>query len=72
MIAANILDPARADALAATLGMAERFSAGDALPPFFHQIYFLETWAGADLDRDGHTRLGPGLVPDRGLPSTRR
>ena len=63
------LDPARAEALAATLGLEARFAEGDPLPPFFHQIYFWEVAPPEALGRDGHPALGrAGLVPDLGLP----
>ena len=61
------LDPARAQALFATLGLAEQVQAGDALPPFFHQLYFWDARPPAALGRDGHPRVG-GLIPDMGLP----
>ncbi len=61
------IDPGRAQALCAVLGLDERPGPGDALPPFFHQIYFWQALAPGDLGRDGHPKLG-GLVPDLGLP----
>ncbi|WP_417740659.1 FAS1-like dehydratase domain-containing protein [Salipiger sp.] len=61
------LDPARANALLAALGRPERLDAGDALPPFFHQLYFWEAQPPEGLGRDGHPRTG-GLIPDLGLP----
>lgn len=64
----DVVDPARANALAVTLGLSERFATGDALPPFFHQIYFWEPQPEAALGRDGHPRTGTGLIPDMGLP----
>lgn len=64
----DVVDPARADALAVTLGLADRFVAGDALLPFFHQIYFWEPVAAEGLGRDGHPKTGAGLIPDFGLP----
>lgn len=63
----DALDPARADALAVTLGLGARFAVGDALPPFFHQVYFWDAKPAAALGRDGHPRVG-GLIPDMGLP----
>jgi len=64
----DIIDPARAAAFLATLGRADKIAAGDALPPFFHQLYFWEARPPADLGRDGHPRPGIGAIPDTGLP----
>lgn len=61
------LDPARARALQATLGMPPDLRAGDALPPFFHQIYFWDPQVPDALGRDGHPQVG-GFIPDMGLP----
>ncbi|MHC0051904.1 HTD2 family dehydratase [Actibacterium sp. D379-3] len=61
----DVMDPARAAALRATLGLSD---AGDGvLPPFFHQIYFWDPQPPANLGRDGHPKLG-GFLPDLGLP----
>ena len=62
------LDPAHARALQAALGYAPDIAGGDALPPFFHQLYFWEACAPSELGRDGHPRTGLGLIPDMGLP----
>ena len=49
------LDPARAAALHATLARAgDPPGAGDALPPFWHQIHFWDAQPPAALGRDGH------------------
>lgn len=61
-------DPARARALEATLGLDPRLAAGDALPPFFHQVYFWNALPPDRLGPDGHPRVGSGLIPDLGLP----
>ena len=61
------IDPARASALLASLGRDGSIQRGDALPPFFHQIYFWEPVAPSGLGRDGHPQVG-GLIPDMGLP----
>ncbi len=62
------MDPARAAALHTALGLDTPVPAeGDALPPFFHQIYFWAVFGKEDLGRDGHPRNGL-LVPDTGLP----
>jgi len=62
------LETARANALLATLGRAERLVRGDALPPFFHQVYFWDPQGPEGLGRDGHPAVGAGLIPDMGLP----
>ena len=63
----DVLDPDRAVALAATLGLSDTFDRGTQLPPFFHQIYFWDAQPSADLGRDGHPKVG-SLIPDMGLP----
>ena len=63
----DVLDPARAAALLATLGRDEGPGAGDPLPPFFHHIYFWDARPPGALGRDGHPKVG-GLIPDLGLP----
>lgn len=62
------MDPARAAAFLATLGCAGTIAAGDALPPFFHQLYFWQAYPPGELGRDGHPRPGTGAIPDTGLP----
>ncbi|WP_257883854.1 acyl dehydratase [Roseobacter insulae] len=61
------LDPARAQALQATLGASADLAVGDELPPFFHQLYFWTPHPPDHLGRDGHPKTG-GLIPDMGLP----
>lgn len=62
------LDPARAAALQATLGLpGPTLTYGDALPPFWHYVYFWEAQPPALLGRDGHPKTG-GFIPDTGLP----
>lgn len=63
----DILDPARARALQATLGLEQTIESGSALPPFFHHIYFWDPQPPENLGRDGHPALG-GFLPDMGLP----
>ena len=63
----DILDPARARALMIALGQDSGLAPGDALPPFFHQLYFWEPQPPAALGRDGHPKVGR-LIPDLGLP----
>lgn len=64
----DLMDTARANALAATLGLPNRFETGAPLPPFFHQIYFWDARPAEALGRDGHPKVGAGLIPDLGLP----
>jgi len=63
----DLMDPARARALQATLGDVPNIASGDPLPPFFHQIYFWDAQLPDDLGRDGHPKRG-GFLPDLGLP----
>lgn len=63
----DVIDPARARAMQAMLGHEASIMAGDALPPFFHQLYFWDPQTPDRLGRDGHPRLG-GIIPDMGLP----
>ncbi|MBK5934551.1 acyl dehydratase [Rhodovulum imhoffii] len=58
------MDPARAQALCATLDLP---APGPDLPPFFHHIYFWEAHPPEALGRDGHPAVG-GTIPDMGLP----
>ncbi len=62
------LDPARAAALQVALDLpGPPVATGDAMPPFFHQLYFWTPLAPGALGRDGHSARG-GLIPDLGLP----
>jgi 3-methylfumaryl-CoA hydratase len=63
----DVVDPARATALAVALGLEDAFRRGDPLPPFFHHIYFWDPQPARALGRDGHPKVG-GLIPDMGLP----
>lgn len=63
----DVMDPARACAMQATLGLSPDIAYGSALPPFFHQLYFWDPQPPQALGRDGHPMLG-GLIPDLGLP----
>lgn len=63
----DVIDPARAAAFQLALGHPGTLRPGDALPPFFHQLYFWEPEPPDDLGRDGHPKVG-GLIPDMGLP----
>lgn len=64
----DVMDPARAAALQASLGMPVTITEGTPLPPFFHQIYFWTPEPPAHLGRDGHPKTGLGIIPDLGLP----
>jgi len=61
------LDPARAQALQATLGETPSIESGDTLPPFAHHIYFWDPQTPFNLGDDGHAATG-GFIPDFGLP----
>jgi len=66
--ARDVLDPARAAALHATLGLdGATPCSGEALPPFWHRIYFWEARPPHELGREGHPKTG-GFIPDLGLP----
>jgi 3-methylfumaryl-CoA hydratase len=63
------IDPARAAALYAALGLDRPApGVGDALIPFAHQVYFWDSRPPSVLGRDGHPAQGAGPVPDMGLP----
>ncbi len=64
----DVLDPARAAAFQIAMGQDASISEGSPLPPFFHQLYFWSPRQPSDLGRDGHPRVGGGLIPDTGLP----
>lgn len=61
------IDPARADALLATLGLPTGTGVGDPLPPLSHFGFFWQPVTEDHLGHDGHEKLG-GLIPDMGLP----
>lgn len=62
----DVMDPARANALCATLGLAP-LEPDAPLPPFFHQTYFWNIQPAENLGRDGVPIQGEG-IPDFGLP----
>ncbi|NVO57591.1 acyl dehydratase [Rhodobacteraceae bacterium B1Z28] len=64
----DMMDPARATALQVALGQMATISSGSPLPPFFHQLYFWKPHATSELGRDGHPKVGDGLIPNLGLP----
>jgi 3-methylfumaryl-CoA hydratase len=60
----DVMDPARAEALHATLGRpGAPPTAGDPLPPLWHWIYFWSIAPMSALGRDGHLALGHFLPP---------
>lgn len=61
------VDPARAEAFLAALGLPGTAGIGDGLPPFAQHAYFWSPVPESELAADGHPTLG-GLVPDMGLP----
>jgi 3-methylfumaryl-CoA hydratase len=64
----DVIDPARAAAFQVALGLEPDIADGSVLPPFFHQLYFWAPCPPGALGRDGHPRVGGGLIPDMGLP----
>lgn len=50
-----------------TLGRDPVLRPGDALPPLWHWLYFLQTAKLSDLGRDGHPARG-GFLPPVALP----
>lgn len=68
--ASSILTIAPMEGLAATLDRdVTTFSAGDALPPLWHWLYFLEASKQSTLAADGHPQRGDFLPP---IPLPRR
>ena len=63
----DIVTPAPARALAATLDRECDFAPGDPLPPPWHWLYFLTMGPLADAGPDGHPRRG-GFMPPVPLP----
>ena len=61
------IDPARAEALLATLGQPAGVEIGAVLPPLAHFAFFWDPVSEDQIGRDGHEKLG-GLIPDMGLP----
>ena len=66
--ATDVIAPGPAERLSATLGREDAAPRpGDALPPGWHWLYFLEATPRADLGSDGHARRG-GFLPPVTLP----
>lgn len=63
----DALDPARATAFCATLGLDPTILEQGNLPPFWHYLYFWEARPADALGRDGHPKTGD-FIPDLGLP----
>ncbi|TKC87991.1 acyl-CoA dehydrogenase [Trinickia terrae] len=63
----DILSPAHAAALAATLDYDEAPRSGEPLPPIWHWAYFWAATPQSGLGADGHAKKG-GFLPDLGLP----
>ncbi|NLP65794.1 FAS1-like dehydratase domain-containing protein [Paraburkholderia sacchari] len=63
----DLISPAPAAALAATLDSGRTPGPGDALPPIWHWLYFWSAAPQAELGPDGHPHKG-GFLPDLGLP----
>ena len=66
--AEDVVSPQPVARLTATLGRDDPPPRpGDALPPLWHWLYFLEATPRADLAPDGHARRG-GFLPPSALP----
>ncbi|WP_233887993.1 FAS1-like dehydratase domain-containing protein [Paraburkholderia flagellata] len=63
----DLISPAAASALGATLDCSTVFRNGEPLPPMWHWLYFWTPAPQADLGTDGHPQKG-GFLPDLGLP----
>jgi 3-methylfumaryl-CoA hydratase len=63
----DLLDPARANALGAALGLGGTLSPGDPLPLLRHWLYFWDVRPPAGLGADGHPARG-GFLPPVPLP----
>lgn len=65
--AADVLEPARSNALRAALGEPRLLAAGEALPLLHHWLYFWDVRPPAGLGPDGHPARG-GFLPPVPLP----
>ncbi|WP_353476060.1 acyl-CoA dehydrogenase (plasmid) [Salipiger sp. H15] len=63
----EVIAPERVAALAATLDLDPAPSAGEALPPGWHWLFFTPFVRRREIGADGHPKLG-GFLPDTGLP----
>lgn len=63
----DVIGPWQVNALAATLDCEQAFAPGDALPPGWHWIFFLEARRASGLGPDGHPKRG-GFLPPVELP----
>ncbi|EFL87550.1 MaoC family dehydratase N-terminal domain-containing protein [Ahrensia sp. R2A130] len=63
----DTIDARRARLMEATLDREPQATTGDALPPFWHYIYFNDEIPASRLKEDGHERLG-GFLPPVDLP----
>jgi 3-methylfumaryl-CoA hydratase len=63
----DVLEPARSNALRASLGKGEVLKDGDAMPLLHHWLYFWNVVAPAGLGLDGHPAKG-GFLPPVPLP----
>ncbi|SIT13232.1 3-methylfumaryl-CoA hydratase [Roseivivax lentus] len=63
----DVLSPRQAQLMQLTLDAPATAAEGDALPPFWHYLYFNPQIRASDLGPDGHETLGR-FVPDFGLP----
>ncbi len=59
----DLIAPFQAAGMAATLDYENSPGAGDALPPGWHWIYFVDTPRESDLSEDGHEKRGAFLPP---------
>lgn len=61
------IDPARAEAWLATIGLPGSVEVGSVLPPFAHRVFFWESVSGNELGADGHGGVG-SAAPLSNLP----
>ena len=66
-VVADVIYPRPARHFQLTLDRAAVMGEGDALPPFWHYLYFNPRIRASDLGPDGHEKLGR-FIPDFGLP----
>ena len=65
----DIISAQRAQELAATLDLDDAFADGDAVPPLWQWVYFLDWPKTSELGADGHPLNGHFLPP---IPHRRR